>query len=450
MNKKKRNYTNINIINKNQYQNQNGGKYISSGTFGCVVSPALPCNKTQKANYKSSSKFSKKYISKNKNVSKIILSPDSEAKDELNISNKLHKIDPHNKYFITIEDACYIKDLPDNRSDAIRVHYDDYDKMDTKYKILDKHKHIDKKFCKVDMRLKPINFILPYGGYDLFDVIVSKSKDPYLAITRKLIIKQFKHCFKNLLYGIFKMQDNRIVNRDIKLENIMANYNEKTKNVDLKFIDFGLSEKLTSDFCSPKNKYKNILKVAGTEDFISPELYIIEILGAIKNYNYTSDSNNLFSRLFGINDKEKHNGHDIDNNIKLNNEIYIEITKIINKFPRKMLLSFNEHEIALHLKNILNKMIDNISKEFTSDDIYHRFFGTIHNKYNGYLQKGDIYALGITVYEFLENYKKEFNNYEYINVKTNLKLYNLLKNMIEPDPDLRFNIIQCMKHPYFK
>ena len=135
---------------------------------------------------------------------------------------------------------------------------------------------------------------------------------------------------------------------------------------------------------------------------------------------------------------------------KLNNEIYNEIYKRLNKHPRKMILSLNEHAIALHLKNIAKPMIDKIFNEFSTNEIYHRFFGTMHNKYNGYLQKGDIYALGITIYDFLEIYRDVFRNYDYINVKKNVKLHNLLQGMIEPDPDLRLNVIQCMKHPYFK
>ena len=226
MNRKKRDDDIHDIHDINKKHTLKGGRFIASGSFGCVVSPALPCKKTKKALNNINNKYNLNHKTNKlhqtpQSVSKIIISPDKEADDELSISNKLRKIDPKTKYFITIEDACYIKDLPDNRSDAIKVHYNDYNEYndtgtytgtDTDYIILDKTKPRDKEYCKVDIRLKPINFILPYGGYDLFDILRSKSKEPNLAITRKLLIKQFKYCFKNLLYGIFKMQEHRIVN----------------------------------------------------------------------------------------------------------------------------------------------------------------------------------------------------------------------------------------------
>ena len=54
-----------------------------------------------------------------------------------------------------------------------------------------------------------------------------------------------------------------------------------------------------------------------------------------------------------------------------------------------------------------------------------------------------MYALGCTVYEFLTI------EYKIIDVKKNIKLHHLLKKMIHPNPNKRFNILECLKHPYF-
>ena len=154
MNRKKRDDDIHDIHDINKKHTLKGGRFIASGSFGCVVSPALPCKKTKKALNNINNKYNLNHKAP-QSVSKIIISPDKEADDELSISNKLRKIDPKIKYFITIEDACYIKDLPDNRRDAIKVHYNNYNDTgtDTDYIILDKTKPRDKEYCKVDMRL---------------------------------------------------------------------------------------------------------------------------------------------------------------------------------------------------------------------------------------------------------------------------------------------------------
>ena len=67
-------------------------------------------------------------------------------------------------------------------------------------------------------------------------------------------------------------------------------------------------------------------------------------------------------------------------------------------------------------------------------------------KFNGYLQKGDVYALGITICDFLKTYN---NNNNKPVIKYDKSLHELLINMIQPIPEKRFNIIQCLNHPYF-
>jgi serine/threonine protein kinase len=70
-----------------------------------------------------------------------------------------------------------------------------------------------------------------------------------------------------------------------------------------------------------------------------------------------------------------------------------------------------------------------------------KYFGT--NKYDGYLQKSDIYGLGINIYKSLYYYNKIDIQRKYP------QLYDLLMNMIKFDPDERYNVLQCLNHPYF-
>ena len=397
----------------------NGGKYLGEGSYGCVVSPALPCDKKQIT----------KTLKTTHYVSKLIIAPDENDNEEIDISNKLKRLDPKQYYFITFEDVCRIKKIPDNRSNTVKVSYQN-NSLET-YKFLNNKKH-DKKYCGIDLRLNPINIIMPYGGYDLTNIIDNKHKQPHLQFTRKMLIKHFKLCFKHLLIGIKKMHDARIVNRDIKLDNIMVNYDvnqqitqikeslpqtkeslqqtkqNEFKNMKIRFIDFGLSTILTPEYCQ---RLDNI-DVRGTLGFISPELSISYFVNMNKKYE--------------------------------------NIIHKINKELKPMLNSFKDSVIISGFDNLNLELYKKIMEEFKTKEILKNFFGTDENKYNGYLQKGDIFSLGITIYVFLDEYKYYFktSNSSNINLK-NSKLVNLLHNMIKIDPDKRYNVIQCLKHSYF-
>jgi len=83
------------------------------------------------------------------------------------------------------------------------------------------------------------------------------------------------------------------------------------------------------------------------------------------------------------------------------------------------------------------------------------YFGTPNNKYNGYLQKNDIYALGISIYEFIILYNyiilNNLNTHKIktINIDNEPYLLDLLRKMIYPDSLLRLNVNECINHPYF-
>ena len=388
-----------------------GGKFLGEGSYGCVVSPAISCkiNKSRKLRKSSTSmksnnptKPNKLNTTLDKSVSKIIIAPTKNDKDEISISNKLKQLDPKNKYFITFQDACYIKQMPDKRSNTVKVEFDN-DSYET-YDILDNKKY-DKEYCPIDLRLKPINLIMPYGGYDLLTIIDKKQTNPNIILIRNMLFKNFKLCFRHLLFGIKTMHDSRIVNRDIKKENIMMNYTLKDKkgNLEIKYIDFGLSSILTPAYCQ---KMSNI-DMRGTEGLISPELII----------SYYMYDNRSFDK------------------IKTN----------INKYIKTMLKSFNDNRLLNNFDNSILELYKKIQKEFTNNVILNKFFGSDANKYDGYLQKGDIFAIGVTIYELLDYYKYELKNSKV----DNTKLFNLLQNMVCVDPEKRYNVLECLKHSYF-
>ena len=97
---------------------------------------------------------------------------------------------------------------------------------------------------------------------------------------------------------------------------------------------------------------------------------------------------------------------------------------------------------------VIEEVYNNILYHFKNKTILDIYFGSNtkirnNNILDGYLQKADVYALGCSMYDFL------LINSTIIDVKKNIKLHHLLKKMIHPDPKKRYNILDCLKHPYF-
>ena len=214
----------------------------------------------------------------------------------------------------------------------------------------------------IDLTLKPINIIMPYGGYDLFDLKHkyndkykkylkykknlkkndNLNKHFYFIKTYEMFKVNFKSCFKNLVLGLFKLHKARIVNRDIKMENIMANYNINTKEILLRYIDFGLSQSLTPRHCS---EYNNI-SLSGTEEVMAPELFITYLM---HEYNYHSKY--VETNKTNIKNYTK---NDLIYMEKLMKEIKYEIDKNV----LSTLESFKQYEYVNNMFDIKKKYSD--------------------------------------------------------------------------------------------
>lgn len=375
--------------NDNRSYVMNGGKFVDEGGFGCVVSPALPCSK------------------KDKNLDKLVSKITMEnINNEVKIATILHKLDPNKKYYITSKKYCYINEIPDDRTDIVKVHFTDDDF--SKYEIESGQSKKDKKACAVELGLRPINMILDYGGYSLSSIMkVNRKSKGTRAIMHQLFIDNLQQNIKHLILGIVKMHNNRLVNRDIKQRNIMMLWNKENNSTLLRYIDFGLSEHLTPEFC----QHINNINRNGTSIYISPEIYISYIL---RKYSNRSE-------------------HYI--NKKIINEIHSHVRKAFTKIHEKSILATLDKSISL--------LIEKIRILFDTNKILPIYFGSEKNKFNGYIQKCDVYALGYAIFETLYVYSD-------IDVKKNDKLYDLLSHMIAIDPDQRYNAVQCLSHPYFQ
>jgi serine/threonine protein kinase len=415
------------MIAKKQYKSKNtlkkalilkGGKYLGQGSFGCVISPALQCNRNSKKSFKSN----RRYSIPREDVSKIISRTDDEQEtvdNEIEISNKLKQIDPNQKYFLYIKDNCKIHNVPRDRSNLASVRFLDEESLEIQ--MLDKKK-LDKYHCQVDLKLEPRNLILSNGGTDLGDVLYINSKMHSSSKTKyksdysdkiemtKLLYKNFKHHALSLLQGLYKLHQNNIVQRDIKIENLMIDWTSQSRSdVIVRFIDFGLSEILSPQYVSSKYNIHS----HGTPELISLD---ITIASKIKNY-YRYDKDYIL------------------------NEVLRELEKGIEK----TFIDFNLDTSIIKPKAI--ELIDRIYQYFTNGTILTKYFGNHNDKFNGYVQKSDVFALGITFYEILHKYC--YANSICADLKKNPKLTHLIKNMIELDPEKRFNVLQCLQHPYF-
>ena len=394
-----------------------GGKFIDKGGFGCVVSPALSCSGSD--------------INLDKSVSKIIKKQSQALSKELKISNILKKIDPGHKFYITIDNYCFIDKIPNNRTDLTNVKYKNDDLSDytinsvEQLDIYGKKKKIDKTFCDIDLDLKPVNLIMPYAGISLSSIMKTNRKTNNIrAKMHQMFIDDLRIYFKHLVIGLIKMHTNRIANKDIKQRNIMLNWqysNLKDKNAKnnkngkkdinkdimaIRYIDFGLSEFLTSEFCKDISN----ISLKGTPFYISPELFICSFIIKYK---------------------------DQSENVQLK-----KINEYINKNVSKALHIINEKEMITNMSSNINTLYKKIKYLYDNNKLLETYFGSDTNKYNGYLQKADVYALGLSIYETLYKYSE-------INVKKNETLYDLLIHMIDINPDKRFNVVQCLSHPYF-
>ena len=73
-----------------------GGTKLGEGSFGCVVAPSIPCNNKKLYPVKTASKI-------------VVVSGKEhlrELNEEIRLSHLLNKLDPNNKYFITILSSC--------------------------------------------------------------------------------------------------------------------------------------------------------------------------------------------------------------------------------------------------------------------------------------------------------------------------------------------------------
>lgn len=169
---------------------QSGGTILGSGAYGCIIEPAIACDKNNNMDNK---------------VSKILTEVDS---SEISFGKKLLKIDPNNKYFLYVIDSCEIKNNLKNviNKDIIKC----------------------RKTLNVNRSAQLYNSLMIKGDMSLNDYTDNYKPDKrtLLKIIAKILL-----CSQVLL-------DNKLTHYDIKGANIILRKNKKNKH-DVLMIDFG-------------------------------------------------------------------------------------------------------------------------------------------------------------------------------------------------------------------
>lgn len=192
-------------------------RYVNNGTYGCVISPNLPCSNTRSND---------KYVSK-------VFSSSRSALEEVEQMKIIQKIDPYNRFTIKMYESCNVdafNTIPEEEM--------------IKCKNFQKYTHIPGK--------QQIQLIYENGGVDLAHVKDVMFEDLFVDM-------------QPLFAGLKVMNDNKVTHYDIKPGNIV--YNDKTRK--MKYIDFGLLHSTSINY----NFELFIQKYGSMQPFVSYTYY---------------------------------------------------------------------------------------------------------------------------------------------------------------------------------
>lgn len=185
--------------------NPKGGKLIASGGFGCVFSPALKC---EGSNKREKNKISKLMVNKYAM---------EEYKELMNIKNKLKDIPNYQDYFL-IEDITLCKPTKLTKTDLTNLN---------KCNILKKNNITKKNINHSLSDLLAVN--MPYGGVTIEKFITNVKNYNKITIVNDGLIQLLKN-------AIVKMNSKNIYNSDIKASNILVNTKEEIRLIDWSLI----------------------------------------------------------------------------------------------------------------------------------------------------------------------------------------------------------------------
>ena len=339
---------------------------------------------------------------------------------------KIKRIDPNQRFFVT-----YIDNLLLNQTEIKNRDYDDIlkikfmnkskTKSDNNFNIIDKNVKVKEqdidKYCKIDPSLQYFNQIQIYAGIELHKIFkIPKNSEQY-----KVIKSNYRFICCRLLTGLKLLHQNRIAHRDIKPGNILIHI-KNIININPRFIDFGLSTDLNQEY--EIRRYWSSSRYCYLH---SSSLYVAYKIVKLKykgvNVYSSNGQKQLLSEISKMYNTKYKPAYRKDN-----------INKSFLRFKSEKEDTLRDNKEYLDTQDLillLRKLLKQLVK------------GTLlanHKRlYDGYLYKANIFALGLTFKKFYDAYQINDN-----------KLENLIKHMLVPNPDKRYNVNQCLKHPGLK
>lgn len=429
---------------KKEFLKQHGGKKLGHGTYGCVISPPAKC-KTHH-NFRNNS-----YKIDNKHVSKLIdFRYNKSGFSELNIGQKLLKIDPKHHHFSPYFNGCFFS--PQRHKDIVYLNPDETaiitspyktsksDSLSSEFKSKTKSKTMKsslirsqlvrefKDKCILNMDHTYLNLIGPYGGTTLTNIIALGQNND-----RAIYFKtNYWYVATYLINGLRIMHRNKIVHRDIKPSNITIDFSfirdaslafKKSTPIETcraTFIDFGLAKEIK------KNKYSydeaRELLGEGTQHYIPIEIFAIKILIKLISRGYESDNDQFLKKMISKSISKVKRNMEYYHYSGFRNDFFKYNKDPNEKNPKDDNFYMTEKKIEQIFANVL--------------DLHKQ--GNLQKTISSIIYGWDIFSLGIVLAKIALKFNIIDNEFT-----------TLIFNMIRLDPHKRPTVKTLIRHPKY-
>jgi len=423
--------------NKTKKTLQDGGKKLGQGTYGCVVSPPAKCtthHNFRRTSYKVDNRFVSKLIDFRHNESGFA---------ELNIGQKLIKIDPKHHHYSPYFNGCFF--TPQRHKDILYFNSDGTDataspskssassiaqsksgkKLKKSSKIHSKLAREFKEKCLLNIDHTYLNLIGSHGGITLTNIMSLGQRHDQVIYFKK----NYWYLATYLIHNLYLLHRNKIVHRDIKPSNITVDFSyikdaslafQKSTQIEtcrITLIDFGLAKEIK------KTKYNydegRELLSQGTQHYIPLEIFAAKILIKLLNRGYESNTTQLLNKMISKSMPKIKRNLEYYHYAGLRNEFFKYTHEKGTKggsffLTKKKIEKVFSYVLDLHQHSNLSKSIASL------------------------VYGWDIYSLGIVLAR--------------IALKFNIddpEFTTLIFNMIRLEPDKRSTIKSLIRHPQY-